>query len=251
MILPPPVDEGLPPASAKDVLLLRQRLELGDGPVLLYTGTLENYQGLDVLLHSVQHMCTLFPSAHFVIVGGKAEQVEALQLLAEELGVADCVRLVGQRPLEEMPYYMALADVLLSPRSKGTHTPLKLYTYLRSGIPILATDILSHTQILTPEVALLVQPTPEALAAGAVKLLSDRNYAHGLGATAQWVAAQQYSWTAFLEKNQRVYSAFMGEEEESGQEIIEKELMHLVPLAEDATHTNQEDDRSMQETQRK
>jgi glycosyltransferase involved in cell wall biosynthesis len=211
MILPPPVDEGLPPARSNDVMRLRQQWQLGDGPVLLYTGTLENYQGLDILLRSIASVCRDFPSAHFVIVGGEKEQVEALRVLAESLGISDHVRLVGQRPLEEMPNYMAMADVLLSPRSQGTHTPLKLYTYLRSGIPILATDILSHTQILTPDVALLVQPTPDALAVGAIRLLSDRSYAHALGASAQNVAEQQYSWTAFLEKNRRAYATFMGD----------------------------------------
>jgi glycosyltransferase involved in cell wall biosynthesis len=48
------------------------------------------------------------------------------------------VHFVGQRPPEEMPPYMELADILLSPRNKGTNTPLKLYTYLRSGKPLLA-----------------------------------------------------------------------------------------------------------------
>ena len=218
-ILPPPVDEGLPPANSNDTARLRQQWRLGEGPVLLYTGTLENYQGLDMLLQSIKAVCDVFPSAHFVIVGGKTEQVEELRLLAEELGVVDHVRLVGQRPLEEMPGYMAMADVLLSPRSKGTHTPLKLYTYLHSGIPILATAILSHTQILTPEVALLVPPTPAALAAGALQLLSDRDYAHSLGAMAQWVAERQYSWAAFMKKNTHVYNAFMGGETGGGEEL--------------------------------
>jgi glycosyltransferase involved in cell wall biosynthesis len=207
-ILPPPVDEGLPPANLGDATRLRQQWQLGDGPVLLYTGTLENYQGLDILLKSVKTVCHAFPSAHFVIVGGKTEQVKELRLLAEALGISDHVRLLGQRPLEEMPSYMAIADVLLSPRSKGTHTPLKLYTYLRSGIPILATEILSHTQILTPEVALLVQPSPNALAAGAVKLLSDQGYAQSLGDSARRVAEQHYSWSTFLEKNRQVYTEF-------------------------------------------
>ena len=216
-ILPPPVDEGLPPATSGDVARLREQWQLGDGPVLLYTGTLENYQGLDILLRSVKTVCDAFLTAHFVIVGGKTEQVEELRILVDALGVSEHVRLVGQRPLEEMPGYMAMADVLLSPRSKGTHTPLKLYTYLHSGIPILATAILSHTQILTPEIALLVQPTPEALAAGAVQLLSDQEYAQSLGATARWIAERQYSWTAFMKKNARVYSAFMSSEVEAGQ----------------------------------
>ncbi len=208
MILPPAVDEGLPPAAEEDVARLRRHWQLMDGPVLLYTGTLENYQGLDLLLYSVKIVCQKFPNAQYVIVGGNPEQVAALQTLAQELGVADHVRFVGQRPLEEMPAYMAMADVLLSPRSKGTHTPLKLYTYLRSGKPILATSILSHTQILTPDVALLVPPTPDGLAEGALTLLQDRERMQKLGACAQQVADQQYSWPAFLEKNRKAYSDF-------------------------------------------
>ncbi len=208
MILPPAVDEDLPPASEEEVAHLRRHWQLANGPVLLYTGTLENYQGLDLLLYSVKIVCQKFPNAHYVIVGGNPEQVEVLQSLAQELGVADHVRLVGQRPLEEMPAYMAMADVLLSPRSKGTHTPLKLYTYLRSGKPILATSILSHTQILTPDVALLVPPTPDGLAEGALTLLQDRARMQKLGTCAQQVADQQYSWPAFLEKNRKAYSDF-------------------------------------------
>ena len=236
MILPPPVDEGLPLARPNDVIRLRQHWQLGEGPVLLYTGTLENYQGLDILLKSVKSVCHEFPAAHFVIVGGKKEQVEELRILAEVLDVSDHVRLVGQRPLEEMPDYMAMADVLLSPRSKGTHTPLKLYTYLRSGIPILATDILSHTQILTSDIALLVQPTPDALAEGAIRLLSDRNYAHTLGTTAQNVAEQHYSWNAFLEKNRRAYHEFMGDANKVEQKTVGSDFVPLLPLAENASN---------------
>ncbi len=143
------VDEALPPASESDVAQLRQQWKLGTDPVLLYTGTFESYQGIELLLRSVPLVRSVFPSVRYVLVGGKPEQVEKQQLLAQELGIAEMVCFVGQRPLEEMPRYMALADILLSPRSEGTNTPLKLYTYLRSGKPILATDIFSHSQILT------------------------------------------------------------------------------------------------------
>jgi glycosyltransferase involved in cell wall biosynthesis len=210
MILPPAVDEELPPANEDEVARLREALQLGDGPILLYTGTLEQYQGIDILLRSIATVRAEFPEARYVIVGGRSEQVEALQRLASELGVVESVRFVGQRPLEEMPGYMALADVLLSPRSKGTHTPLKLYTYLRSGKPMLATNILAHTQILTPEVAWLVDPTPEGLAQGTLELLRHPERAQALGKHAQQVAEREYSWPAFLEKNRQVYSEFMG-----------------------------------------
>lgn len=210
MILPPAVDAELPPASEAQVAELRQRLEIGKGPVLLYTGTLENYQGIDMWLQSAVIIRAAFPSACLVIAGGRPDQIEKLQVLAQKLGVTDAVRFVGQRPLEEMPRYMGLADILVSPRSKGTHTPLKLYTYMRSGKPLLATDILAHTQILTSDVALLVPPTPEDLARGALELLHDQARARTLAANARQVAERQYNWSVFLEKNRQLYREFMG-----------------------------------------
>ena len=134
--------------------------------------------------------------------------MEKQRLLALELSVSEAICFVGQRPLEEMPQYMAIADIILSPRSEGTNTPLKLYTYLSSGKPILATAILSHTQILTPEMAKLVSPTPEGLAQGAIELLRDRDQATVLGAYGKQVAEERYSWPAFLEKNRQAYREF-------------------------------------------
>lgn len=211
------VDEALPPASAGDALRLRSQWQLGDGPVLVYTGTFESYQGIELALRSAALVRSAFPAVRYMLVGGKAEQVAKQRLLAQELGVADIVHFAGQRPLKEMPHYLALADVLLSPRSEGTNTPLKLYTYLRSGKPILATAIVSHTQILTPEMARLVAPTAEGLAQGAIELLRDSAQALALGAYGRQVAEKQYSWPAFLEKNRLAYDGFTG-----GQDAINR-----------------------------
>jgi len=210
LILPPAVDEGLPPADPVDVANLRDQLKLHDRQVLLYTGTLESYQGIDLLLQSIPKVLAEFPRAHYIIAGGRPAQIEKLQSLARELRITDSVQFVGQRPLEEMPAFVSMADILLSPRSKGTHTPLKLYTYLRSGKPILATDILAHTQILTSDVALLVPATAGGLTEGALELLRDPNMAQVLGTHARQFAEQNYSWKAFLEKNRQVYAQFMG-----------------------------------------
>jgi glycosyltransferase involved in cell wall biosynthesis len=204
------VDEALPPAAADAALRLRHQWELGDGPVLVYTGTFESYQGIELVLRSALIVRPAFPTARYVLAGGKPEQIEKQRLLAQELGIADMIRFVGQRPLDEMPQYMALADILLSPRSGGTNTPLKLYTYLRSGKPILATAILSHSQILTADMAALVAPTPEGLAQGAIELLQDLGNAQRLGEHGRKVAEEQYSWPAFMEKNRRAYGGFTG-----------------------------------------
>ncbi len=175
------VDQALPPADECAVAQLRQKLGLEAHPVLLYTGTFESYQGIDILLRSAAKVCSTCPTARYVLVGGRLDQIEKQRRLAQELGIAEMVRFVGQRPLEEMPQYLALADIMLSPRSEGTNTPLKVYTYLRSGKPLLATNIFSHTQILTPSMAMLVPPTAEGLAQGALELLQDSQRARALG----------------------------------------------------------------------
>ena len=215
------VDEALPAPSESDVERLRRQWKLEGKTVLLYTGTFEGYQGIDILLRSVALVRSDFPMARYVLVGGKPEQVEKQRQLAQELGISDMVCFVGQRPLEEMPQYMALADILLSPRSEGTNTPLKLYTYLRSGKPILATDIFSHSQILTSRMAMLVPPTPEGLAQGALELLKDQELAQRLGEYGQSIAEKNYSWPAFLEKNRKAYEDFTGQARDEVADVVQ------------------------------
>jgi glycosyltransferase involved in cell wall biosynthesis len=208
-LLPLSIDNGLSCAREEDVVHLRRLWNLGTGPVLLYTGTLEHYQGLELLLQSVYIVQASFPEARYVIVGGNNVQVEQLKQLAQKLGIMDAVRFIGQRPLEEMPCYMALAHIVLSPRNEGTHVPLKVYTYLHSGKAILATNILSHTQILTPEMALLVSPTAEGLAQGALTLLREPERARALGRYSQDFARDHYNWSVFLEKSRQIHDEFM------------------------------------------
>ncbi len=66
-------------------------------------------------------------------------------------------RASGRRP--RFRAYLLAADVLVSPRSRGTNTPLKIYQYLRSGKPIVATRLLTHTQVLSDETAILTGAT--------------------------------------------------------------------------------------------
>src|SRR5947199_6473360 len=91
LILPPAVDEDLPEPSKEVVCNLRQRWELGDAPILLYTGTLERYQGLDLLLRSAAIVYERYPAARYLVVGGKPDQVAALRQLAQQIGVEHMV----------------------------------------------------------------------------------------------------------------------------------------------------------------
>jgi glycosyltransferase involved in cell wall biosynthesis len=91
----------------------------------------------------------------------------------------------------------------VSPRSTGTNTPLKIYQYLRSGRPIVATRLLTHTQVLDDDVAILTGATPEEFAAGIVAALSDRERAQAVGDRARALADTKYSYEAYLTRTRQ------------------------------------------------
>ena len=127
-------------------------------PLVLYTGTFEAYQGLDLLFAAAKAVRKERPDVCFVLAGGKPEQVARAKAQAAAIG-ADGLVFTGEQPSDAIPGYLDAADVLVSPRSSGTNTPLKIYQYLRSGRAIVATRLLTHTQVLSDDVAILTEPT--------------------------------------------------------------------------------------------
>jgi glycosyltransferase involved in cell wall biosynthesis len=152
------------PACGDEGTARRLRSEISpDGKkVVLYAGTLEPYQGIPLLLDS---MALLGEEFRLALVGGAPAQVEELRRGVEERGLAARVVLLGQRPAAAIPGYLRAADVLVSPRSRGTNIPLKIYSYLASGVPVVATDLPTHTQTVTSDIALLAAPEPGSFAA--------------------------------------------------------------------------------------
>jgi len=178
---------------------LRQGLRFS-GPIMLYVGNLEKYQGIDLLLQSFQLALNQGCRAHVMIIGGTPESIAAYKKYAEELQVAEFTTFCGPRPVELLGHYLSQADILLSPRIQGNNTPMKLYSYLDSGKPVLATNLLTHTQILTEEFACLVEPSKESMAAGMVELVNDPERRLRLGAMGRSVAQENYSLKAYQAK---------------------------------------------------
>jgi glycosyltransferase involved in cell wall biosynthesis len=154
-----------------------QGLELeGEVPagrrLVVYAGTLEPYQGIDLLIRAFCIVRQETPDVFLLVVGGSAEQVSDYARLAEELGIEAHCRLTGRVPQPAARRLIARAAVQVSPRLRGINTPLKVYGQLASGIPLVATEIRAHTQVLDDEVAFLAAPTPEDFAQQIVAALS-------------------------------------------------------------------------------
>ena len=172
------------------------RGDLGsDGLLVLYVGNLEHYQGVGLVLDALAKLER--PPPKFVAIGGSAAAVAEHRARAAALGVAAHAHFLGPRPLRRLGAYLAQADVLVSPRLAGHNTPMKLYSYLAAGKPVIATRIRSHTQVLSDDEALLVEPTAEALAHGIDALLGSPALRERLAHAARRLAATRYSVTQF------------------------------------------------------
>jgi glycosyltransferase involved in cell wall biosynthesis len=191
----------------------RIREELGvppGAPLVLYTGTFEVYQGLDLLFAAARQVIDRRPDVRFVLAGGRPDQIAAARGQAGRAGLGEAVLFAGQRPAEDIPLFLDAADVLVSPRSTGTNTPLKIYQYLRAGRPIVATRLLTHTQVLNDDVAILTAATPEGFAAGILVALTDPLRARAVGDGARRLADTKYSYEAYLTRTREACAHLMG-----------------------------------------
>jgi glycosyltransferase involved in cell wall biosynthesis len=191
------LDLPLPPASEPDLRALRESLDLGESPVVAYTGTLEQYQGMELLLDAVVLVHRDRPDVRFLLVGGTRAESTALSESARARGIATAVRTVPAVPPDRVRHYHQVADILVTTRTRGTNTPLKIYQYLRSGRPIVATAIHSHTQVLDSTNAQLVPPDPEGVAQGILALLADPALRASISGAASRLAATRYSDEAY------------------------------------------------------
>ncbi len=175
-----------------------------DEQLLVYAGTLEKYQGIDILVNSMKYVTEENNKVKLLIAGGTQEQVNEYSKLSKNLGIESYVKFTGRVPQQFAKEFTAKADILLSPRSDGTNTPLKIYEQLASGKPLVATRIYSHTQVLTEDVAFLVDPTPKDMAKGIILSLNEKELVKQKVESAMNLYENEYSRTVYTSKLKRL-----------------------------------------------
>jgi glycosyltransferase involved in cell wall biosynthesis len=193
------------PVDPHRIRELRNKLELNNGIPIVYTGTFERYQGLNLLLESIKIVHESYPEAAFILVGAKPAQVKIWREKVKAHNIDDCTTIVEMVSPEEASIYLAYAQILVSPRIDGTTVPLKIYSYLHAGKPIVATDISAHRQILDEDIALLVQPNKDALAEGFLRLLQNPEVGQKLGRRANKIARERYNYLDYQKKLEQIY----------------------------------------------
>lgn len=174
------------------------------GHRIVYAGTFEDYQGVDLLIRGFSQVQQKRSDLELVLVGGTPGQIAEMRRLAKKCQLNSSCVFVGRVSRSEAARWLASANVVISPRVAGSNTPLKIYELLASNIPIIATNIWSHTQVLSKHVCFLVEPTPESLAAGIEAVVSDPARAQAVAAAARKLYESTYSRAAYKERMGRL-----------------------------------------------
>ena len=171
-----------------------------DKPVIMYVGNLESYQGVGLLLEGFALLDLDRTPARLVVIGGSDDHIAHYRGQADQLGVSDHVSFLGPRPVTDLGLYLSAAAITASPRTQGSNTPMKIYSYLDSGKPLLATRLLTHTQVLDDEIAMLVEPDAKDVARGLSELLASEEKRAVMGQAARKRVAAEFSPDAFERK---------------------------------------------------
>ena len=194
---------------------LKKKFSLKNELVVHYAGTFEHYQGIDLLIESSEKVLQKHKNVKFLLVGGNPEQVEKYKSMVAARNLTDKYIFTGTVKPEEVPLFLNIADILVSPRIEGNNTPLKIYSYLRSGCPVVATRHLTHTQVLDDDVSILTEVNPAAYAEGILKVIEDEALRKQIAGNAQRLAQEKYSYEVYVEKTRKIYDYLQSKVEQN------------------------------------
>ena len=151
---------------------LEKALELERKKVIAFLGSFFKYEGLEYLLEAMPAILKSVPDAHILLVGS-GNEADNLKKQAADLGIDANVTFTGRVNYADINRYYSLVDLLVFPREDirltRLVTPLKPLEAMAQGIPVLASDIGGHREMVEHgKTGILFKPEDAAALAEAV-----------------------------------------------------------------------------------
>lgn len=197
----------------KDPDLMRARYNIGKRPLIVYTGTLDIFQRIDLLLKAMRIVIDNIPNAVLLIVGNIINTSDLAQhkKLAAEIGLDKNVIFTDEVPLEEIPYFLASADVAVLSRPYCPGFPVKLLNYMAAGKAIVTFEG-SAKGLKNMFNAIVIKNNDwEEFGKGIIKPLLDRRLAIELGENARKTIHGNYDWPSLTKKIEKIYKLLKNE----------------------------------------
>jgi D-inositol-3-phosphate glycosyltransferase len=197
----------------------RAKLDLGDGPIMLFVGRLERLKGVDIAIRALAELRARGHSAlRFLVLGEDSRDAdesekERLKRVAASAGVRDRVEFVGSVAHHELPYFYAAADVCVMPSYSESFGLVGLEAQA-CGCPVVASGVSGIRSVVRDEVTgfLVDGDDPSVYAERIGRLLDDSDLASQMGRRGR-LLAQRFSWTLTAD---RLADLFAAEVERSG-----------------------------------
>jgi glycosyltransferase involved in cell wall biosynthesis len=185
----------------------------GHIPVLLYIGTLADWQGLDILIKAMPMLLDEMNVKLRILGRGRSRQRKLLAKQIRKLGLEEHICLEPALPHHLVPNAIAQADLCVAPLGMNDRNitqgccPIKVIEYMSSGRPILASNLPVVRELVREDVdALLFAPDDsQDLAHKALTILRDRELAERLANSAASRAREKLTWSAAQKKLLMVY----------------------------------------------
>jgi glycosyltransferase involved in cell wall biosynthesis len=190
--------------------------------VIIFVGVLTEYQGVDLLVEAVPYVVQKVPECKFLIVGYPNE--ERYRQKARDLGVQSWVHFTGKISYEDVPRYLSLADIAVSPKLSSTEANLKLFSYMAMGLPTVVFDSAINREILGDVGVYAEMANSKALADALIRVLKDKEWAKQVGLLSRQKAADEYSWSLVGKRLGEIYNAIGNGRNGSSKESTHAEI---------------------------
>ena len=170
-------------------------------PVLCYVGAVRPWQGLDILIDAAPLISDELGEIKVLIVGG-GEGLSDLKEAAKERGLFAVFGFPGTVPYAGVPLSIAVSDVCLAPFVRGrAASPIKIYEYMASRKPVVASRIPGLEFIEEKKLGILVTPEdPKELAKAVVHLLKAPEKTKEMALRGQAYVRENCSWSAVAQR---------------------------------------------------